>query len=91
MCHRFSSPFVQAVHDVHDIDRLCILSVQKAIQRLNRTTQFYQYYEPGKIITLAFLMRIILWICKHNLILNQGAMNCELIGVIHSTSISLKL
>ena len=36
MCYRFSSPFVHAVHGVHDINRLCILSAQKARQRLDR-------------------------------------------------------
>jgi hypothetical protein len=54
MCHHFSSPFVQAVHGVHDINRLCILSAQKARQRLDRPLNSTHIYEPGKVITLAF-------------------------------------
>ena len=54
MCYRFSSPFVHAVHGVYDINRLRILSAQKARQRLDRTTQIYPYPNPGKVITLAF-------------------------------------
>ena len=57
MCYRFSSPFVHAVHGVHDINRLCILSAQKARQRLDRTTQTYLYNDPGKVLTLAFFGR----------------------------------
>jgi hypothetical protein len=57
MCYRFPSPFVHAVHGVHDINRLCILSAQKARQRLDRTTQIYPYPNPGKVITLAFFRK----------------------------------
>ena len=39
MCYRFSSLFVHAVHGMHDINRLRILSAQKARQRLDRKAQ----------------------------------------------------
>ncbi len=57
MCYRFPSPFVHAVHGVHDINRLCILSAQKARQRLDRTNQIYQYHDPEKVISLAFFSK----------------------------------
>jgi hypothetical protein len=49
MCYRFSSLFVHAVHGMHDINRLCTLSVQKARQRLDRKTQIL-LSRSGKII-----------------------------------------
>jgi len=54
MCYRFPSPFV---HAVHGVNRLCILSAQKARQRLDRTTQTYLFHDPGKVLTLAFFGR----------------------------------
>ncbi len=57
MCYRFSSPFVYAVHGVHDNNRLCILSAQKARQRLDRTTQTYIYNNPGQVLSLVFFGR----------------------------------
>ena len=57
MCYRFPSPFVHALHGVHDINRLCILSAQKARQRIDRTTQIYPYPNPEKVITLAFFWK----------------------------------
>ena len=50
MCSWFSSPFVHAVHGVHDINMLCMLSAQKARQRLDRNAQIYLYIDPGKML-----------------------------------------
>ena len=54
MSHLFSIFSDYTVHGVHDINRLRMLSSQKARQRQDRTTQIYLYHNPGKVITLAF-------------------------------------
>ena len=54
MCHLVSISSDYTVHAVHDINRLCMLSAQKARQRLDRTTQICLYHDPGNVIKLAF-------------------------------------